>query len=129
MTTHVLLELSDETYLRAANLANLTQQDIQELLADTISNSLPSWQTPTQAPITFDSLSDDEVLVLTQLELEPSTDARLSLLLDKQQSAEITDQERKELSRLMQQYQEGLLRKAQALSEAVKRGLRKPLAP
>ena len=32
----------------------------------------------------------------------------------------ITDLEREELSQLMQQYQEGLLRKAQALSEAVK---------
>ncbi|MEZ4679964.1 MAG: hypothetical protein R2932_37665 [Caldilineaceae bacterium] len=129
MTTHVLLELSDETYLRAANLANLTRQNVKELLADAISGSLPSWKPLTEISPTVDSLADDEVLALTQLALEPNTDARLILLLDRQQSDEITDAEREELDQLMQQYQEGLLRKAQALSEAVKRGLQKPLSP
>ena len=41
----------------------------------------------------------------------------------------LSDTERPELLALMQVYQEGLLRKAQALNESVKRGLRKPLEP
>ncbi|WP_334933265.1 hypothetical protein [Nostoc sp.] len=57
-------------------------------------------------------LSDEQVLVLTELEMQSEQDARLSELLD-----------RSELQTLMQVYQEGLLRKATALSEAVKRGL------
>ncbi|MCB0185480.1 MAG: hypothetical protein KDE31_14520, partial [Caldilineaceae bacterium] len=88
-----------------------------------------SWKPLTERSPTVDSLADDEVLALTQLALEPNTDARLILLLDRQQSDEITDAEREELDQLMQQYQEGLLRKPQALSEAVKRGLQKPLSP
>lgn len=51
-------------------------------------------------------------------------DRRLSLLLNKQQAGKLIEAERVELSALMQVYQEGLLRKAQALSEAVRRGLR-----
>jgi hypothetical protein len=37
--------------------------------------------------------------------------------------------ERSEMLALMQVYAEGLLRKAQALREAVRRGLREPLEP
>ncbi len=61
------------------------------------------------------------------MELPPEEDRRLSDLLYKQQAGQLEPKEREELSQLMQLYQEGLLRKAQALSEAVKRGLRKPL--
>ncbi len=56
-------------------------------------------------------------------------DDRLSLLLDNQQGGTLSKRERGELSALMELYQEGLLRKAQGLREAVKRGLIKPLAP
>jgi hypothetical protein len=49
--------------------------------------------------------------------------ARLSKLLDRQQSGTLSEGDRSELQTLMQIYQEGLLRKATALSEAVKRGL------
>jgi hypothetical protein len=51
----------------------------------------------------------------------------LSELLDQQQAGRLDFQKRDELTALMQVYQEGLLRKATALSEAVKRGLREPL--
>lgn len=74
-------------------------------------------------------LSDEEVLALTELQMEPAQDQRLSSLLSKQQTGEVSDTERAELLALMQLYQEGLLRKARALHEAVRRGLREPLAP
>lgn len=44
-------------------------------------------------------------------------------LLDKQQAGTLIESEFLELQALMQIYQEGLLRKATALSEAVKREL------
>jgi hypothetical protein len=59
----------------------------------------------------------------------PAQDRRLSALLQKQQAQALSDPERAELLALMQVYQEGLLRKAQALREAVRRGLRMPLKP
>jgi hypothetical protein len=73
------------------------------------------------------ALSDAEVLALSDLHLPPDQDARLSDLLDQQQAVRLTDAERNELGELLQVYRLGLLRKAQALSEAVRRGLRPPL--
>ncbi|MCY7272755.1 MAG: hypothetical protein LH702_03140, partial [Phormidesmis sp. CAN_BIN44] len=67
------------------------------------------------------------VLALTELQMEPEQDARLSKLLDRQQAGILVEDERLELQTLMQIYQEGLLRKATALSGAVKRGLIEPL--
>jgi hypothetical protein len=61
--------------------------------------------------------------------MEPDQDRKLSVLLQKQQAGELSDRERSELWTLMQIYQERLLRKAQALREAVRRGLRALLEP
>lgn len=67
--------------------------------------------------------------------MELEQDARLSELLvgearrrHRQQAATLAEGDRSELQILMQVYQEGLLRKATALSEAVKRGLIEPLS-
>ncbi len=73
------------------------------------------------------SLSDEEVVALADLQLAPEQDQRLSDLLHKQQASQLAEAEHIELTKLMQVYQEGLLRKAQALREAVQRGLREPL--
>ena len=61
--------------------------------------------------------------------MHPDQDRKLRLRLDRQQAGELSDREGVELSALMQLYQVGLLRKAQALHEAVKRGLREHLEP
>ena len=129
MSTRVVISLPDEVYHRAERLAQLISRDVADLLADTVELSLPplSPQSDTVRPVT--ELTDEEVLALTELQMDPKQDRRLSLLLDRQQAGELSDTERSELLALMQLYQEGLLRKAQALHEAVQRGLRKPLAP
>ena len=77
----------------------------------------------------MDTLTDAELLALTDLQLPAAQEQRLSTLLDRQHADAITEQERAELVALFQLYQEGLLRKAQALAEAVRRGLREPLDP
>ena len=74
-------------------------------------------------------MSDADVVALTELQLPPEQDRRLSVLLHRQQAGRLTESERPELGTLMQAYREGLLRKAQALEEAVRRGLREPLGP
>lgn len=61
--------------------------------------------------------------------MDPGQDQRLSDLLDRQKGGELRADERVELIALMQAYQDGLFRKAQALREAVRRGLRAPLEP
>lgn len=74
-------------------------------------------------------LSDEYVLKFTELQMSPAEDRRLSRLLDTQQKGKLTAGERAGLFTLMRTYQNGLLRKAQALSEAVRRGLIEPLTP
>jgi chromosomal replication initiation ATPase DnaA len=66
-------------------------------------------------------------LALTQLQKEPDQDTELSRLLDRQQAGLLTQAEQPTLQSLMQIYQESILRKGTALSEAVKRGLIEPL--
>ena len=67
------------------------------------------------------------LIALTELQMETSQDQRLSQLLQIQQERAITTTEQSELATLMEIYQAGLMRKAQALNESVKRGLRQPL--
>jgi hypothetical protein len=78
-------------------------------------------------PVT--ELTDDQVLTQAGLQMTPGQDRQLSTLLHRQQTGELSDMERSEMLALMQVYAEGLLRKAQALREAVRRGLREPLEP
>ena len=61
--------------------------------------------------------------------MEPEADYRLSALLDQQQARELTDLERAELAVLMREYEINLLRRSQAMAEAVRRGLRPRLSP
>jgi len=129
MSTQVTVTLPDEVYRSAVRLAQLARREVEDVLTDTLTLSLPSLRQDLDALPPIESLSDADILALTRLELPPAQDRRLSALLDRQQADSLTDTERGELLTLMQAYQEGLLRKAQALQEAVRRGLREPPAP
>lgn len=128
MSTKITITLPDDVYQRAERFAKLANRDLASVLADTIQLSIPpvSPEAANLEPVS--ELSDEQVMALTELQMEPEQDARLSDLLDRQQSGILTDTEHLELQTLMQIYQEGLLRKATALSEAVKRGLMEPLS-
>ncbi len=128
MSVQVMVALPDQVYRRAVSLARLTSQDVPKLLADTIEMSLPSVTALASVP-PVSELSDESVLALADSQMEPDLDKSLSVLLGKQQDGELLEVERRELAALMQAYQEGLLRKAQALAEAVRRGLMEPLKP
>jgi predicted DNA-binding protein len=129
MSTQVVVTLADETYRRVEQLARLTGQDIAELLAATIDTSLPDLSTEFMAAKPVSDLSDSEVLALSESWMESAQSERFSALLYKQQAGTLEQSERSELMTLLQVYQEGLLRKAMGLNEAVRRGLRKPLEP
>ena len=129
MSTQITLTLPDETYRRAAHLARLTGRTVADVLADTIDISLQPLGTALVSSKPVSELSDEEVLSAADAQMEPVQDQRFSALLDRQQAGKLAGDERPELLALMQVYQEGLLRKAQVLNEAVRRGLRNPLAP
>lgn len=129
MATRVMVTLHDEVYRRVEHLAQLTRREVADLLADTITLALQPLAVSAESVPAVTSLSDEEVLGLTELQMAPEQDRRLSALLQKQQERALSAAEQAELVTLMQVYQEGLLRKAQALHEAVRRGLRTPLEP
>ncbi len=126
MMMQVTVNLPEETYRRAKRLAQLTRRDVADILADTLFLSLPALAEG-KTPVVQD-MTDAQVIALTELQLSAVEDERLSELLDKQQAGELTDDERPDLNRLMQVYQEGLLLKSEALAEAVSRGLLSPLS-
>jgi hypothetical protein len=128
MDTQITITLPDEVYQRAKRFARLANRDIASVLVDTIQLSIPPTRADTLALVPISDLPDEQVLALTDLQMEPDQDECLSELLDRQQAGLLTENDRLELQVLMQIYQEGLLRKATALSEAVKRGLMEPLS-
>jgi len=129
MSTCVTVTLPDDVYRSAERLAQLTSRNVADVLADALTLSLPSLRPSAGAVRAVEQLSDGDVLEFAELQMEPEQDHRLSTLLQRQQAGELSDTERPELLALMQGYQEALLRKAQALQEAVRRGLRAPLEP
>jgi len=128
MSTQVTITLPDEIYQRAELFARLANRDVASVLADTIQLSIPLVRPNILDLEPISDLSDEQGFALTELQMEPDQDARLSELLDRQQAGLLAEEERLGLQALMQIYQEGLLRKATALSEAVKRGLMEPLS-
>ena len=128
MNTQITITLTDDVYQKADRFARLANRDLASVLADTIQSSIPNISAAAISLEPISLLSDADILALTELQMAPAEDLRLSELLDRQQAGILTDIDRSELELLMQTYQEGLLRKATALSEAVKRKLIQPLS-
>ena len=121
MTAQITLNLPDEVYHQAELLALQRHRTVSEILVETLEKFL----LPTAKPVS--ALSDSEVITQTQLRLQPLQEQRLSELLDRQQSGTIAFLELAELQALIHIYETRLLRQAQALNEAVRRGLLEPL--
>ena len=126
------MTLPDDTYRRAEYLARLTGRDIADVLAETIYLSLQPLGVRHAADQPVAELSDADMLAAADSEMDPAQEGRFRELLEARHALQVghlTQEDRAALLALMQVYQEGLLRKAQALHEAVRRGLRPPLAP
>ena len=127
MATEIILNLPDDVYHQAARLAQLMNQDVKHVLMETIENALSPLGSSDLALTPVEELSDSEVLATADLRMDEMKGKRLGKLLDRQQAGRLSEAERHALVALMQVYHENLVRKAQALREAVRRGLREPL--
>jgi hypothetical protein len=128
MGRQVTLVLPDEVLSRAERLADLAHRDVTEVLAEALSAMLPPLDAVAEGSRPMSELPDDDVRMLADLRLSAVQDQRLSQLLDAQQAGTLSDPERIEMLSLMQLYEANWLRQAEALAEAVRRGLREPLA-
>jgi hypothetical protein len=117
----VTIQVSGRVVRYAARVAAQSQRRMEEVLADL----------PEQAIIemSVESLPDEAVLALTELQLTEEQQSRLSDLLERNREGTLDGEEQRQLDELMRVYEHGLLRKAQALRVAVRRGLRPPLQP
>lgn len=115
MSEQITIEVSDQVIRRAGLIAAQTHQRIEEVIARLLEAVIP------ESPVA--TLTDEEVLALAQSKFTPEQQARFSYLLEQNRESAMTAEERAELDRLMDIYERGTLRKSQALSEAVSRGL------
>ena len=109
------LELSEAAAQRVRRYAEQTKRPVEVILSQWIE------QYVTKMPV--DLLSDDEVLMLSELQLPDDQQAALSQLLQKQQNEQLNTQEQERLDQLMQVYNQALVRKAEALRELSRREL------
>ena len=120
MSVRVTLELPDEVAHRARDVAARSRLPFETVLADWVSRAAE------EPPL--ESLADAEVLALADVMMTPEQQEELSSLLYKNQEGELQEGDRARFDELMGIYRRGLLRKAQALEVAVRRGLRPRLS-
>lgn len=125
MATQVILSLPDNVYDQAAWLAQVMNQDVSRVLAEAIESLLSPLGSSVAALAPVGELPDNEVLAAAELRMDEAQGKRLGKLLDRQQAGKLSETERSELAALMQIYHGNLIRKAQALGEAVRRGLKR----
>lgn len=115
----ITLQVPNRVVRQVAYKALQNQQRIEEILTEWLERAV------TEIPV--EELPDEEVLTLTELQFTPKQQATLSELLIRNREDKLDAEGRRELDELRRLYEQGLLRKAQALRVAVKRGLREPL--
>lgn len=113
------IPVSEQAVRRATRLAARTQQRVEDVLT--------RWLDWAAAEIPIETLPDDEILALCDLEMDEDQQQELSRLLGENRERLLDAAEQVRLDELMQVYRRGLVRKAQAFQIAVQRGLRPPL--
>jgi hypothetical protein len=121
MAEIVRLELSDTLAQQAKQIAALTDRRLEDVLVEWIDRAV------TELPI--ESLPDEQILTLCDLQMEPRQQELLSDLLGRNQEGHLNPAETAQLDQLMTIYRRGLVQKARALKVAVERSLRSHLEP
>ncbi len=129
MVAQLTISLYDNIYDQAQKLASLTGRSIEEMVSAMLELSVSPFVPQLNFDDPISNLADSDVMALTNLQMRPERDQRLSYLLARQAEGESDTPEQIELQTLMRVYEIGLIYKSQALAEAVKRGIHAPLQP
>jgi hypothetical protein len=119
MGEKVTVELPEELARRARAAADRAQRRLEDVLVEWIDRAV--------AEPSVETLPDDQVLGLCDVQMEAGQQEELSNLLARNREGLLQSGERARLDDLMGVYRRGLVRKAQALRVAVARGLRPPV--
>ncbi len=122
MTVTVTLQLPENMVAYAKRFGEATQRDIGQVFTDTLEMM---WVTldVDGLDLSVTTLSDDDVLKLATIKMDPVQNERLGYLQRKGKTADLIEAERAELLFLLQLYQVGQLHKSQAMAEASRRDL------
>ncbi|MEE4359567.1 MAG: hypothetical protein V2I97_24045 [Desulfococcaceae bacterium] len=127
---HLTLNLPDNLVEHAKHFGQITHRDAATVLSDTLEMIWPAGDNLQSSDIfqPVANLPDSEILELADLKMNRVQNERLGKLQSKGKISGLTPAEQFELLTLIHIYQVGQLRKSEGLAEAVRRGLRKPLA-
>lgn len=115
MSEFVTLQLPETLAQKAKEIAAFTHRRLEDVLLE--------WIDRASAEVPVESLPDEQVLTLCDLQMETQQQEVFSDLLARQREKQLNDAENSQLDELMQVYRRGLVRKAKALKVAVERGL------
>src|SRR5690242_7045979 len=122
----VTLTVSDYVYNRAQQIAEVTTQSVEQVLARQLQESfnelsvLPSEEQAELAALKY--LSNDTLQAMAREQMPRSRQDRLQKLLDLNSTEKITDDELQELTQLVEQGDRLMLRKAWAADILMDRG-------
>lgn len=120
MSLSVTLEVPDVLAQGAVRLAKRTERRLEDVLLEWLEQGAK--ETPVEL------LSDEQLLLVTELQLPFDLQHELSELLALNREGQLEPSQQIRLNEVMQRYRRGLVRKAQATREAVARGLRPSLS-
>ena len=130
-TQQVTVKLPEEIFRQLAHIAEVTQQPLETLVAQSIISNLPPF--PDNAPpeiqaelLQLQALNIDELLNAARTQVDASQDERHEYLLKKNQVGQLTSAEQQELTELRTLVDRLMLRKAYAWSVLRWRGYRLP---
>jgi hypothetical protein len=119
MSEIVTLEIPDALASQARQVAASTHRRLEEVLVE--------WIDRVAAEVPVEALPDEQVLALSNLQMDISENEELSDLLSRQREGLLNEPDQNRLDRLMHIYRRGMVNKARALRVAVERGLQPPL--
>ena len=119
MSLTITLQVPEIVAQRARAAAVSKHRKLEEVLVE--------WLDRAAAEPPLESLSNEQILVLCDLQLEAAQQVRLSELLTCNREGHLVVEGQRELDDLLTTYRHGLVRKANAWRVAVQRGLRAPL--
>lgn len=125
----VTLQLSDRVYRQAKRWASITNQKLDVALTEALEVALTSVHAEPEEDMAISSLDDAAVLDLTRVQLPAESGRRLSQLSANHAEGGLSPGEQQELMALAGLYQRFWLRQAEALAEAVRRGLQPEMHP
>lgn len=114
----VTLNLPDKVFLDVSKFAKKTRRSFDEIVSQRLETF---FENEPENPLK--NSSDAEVMEAAKLWIPENQSDRHSKLLYKKQAENLTEKESRELDFFQQVYRIALLRKAQGMTEALRRGL------